>query len=212
MKIIIFAGGELEYTEFYRRLALDSDFIICCDSGSNHAHNLDIVPNLIVGDLDSIDGKVLAEFSKLNVEFHIFPKAKDATDLELAVEAAKQHSPHEITILGGFGGRVDHLFGNVNVLVAATLSGINISMLDLHTKITVIQNTAEIAKEDYEYISLIPLAEGTRITACGLEYPLNKDILGLWTTLGISNKFCSDIAAITLESGLLLAVCTKSCP
>jgi len=209
MKIIVFAGGELEYTEFYRHLALDADFIICCDSGSNHAHNLDIVPNLIIGDLDSIDNNVLTKFKSLHVEFQVFPPAKDATDLELAIETAKQYNPHEITILGGFGGRVDHLFGNVNVLIAAAISGIKIAMLDLHTKITVIQKTAEIMKEDYEYISLIPLTKAARVTTCGLEYPLYGDTLEMWSTRGISNKFSSDIAAITLESGLLLAICTK---
>jgi len=212
MKTVIFAGGELDDPIFSRTIAHEADFVICCDSGANHAAKLGIVPDLIVGDMDSVDESTKKCYESLEVEFSAYPSEKNATDLELAVHVASQMQSAEIVILGGYGGRVDHFLSNIQVLVRAAKAGIDAFLVNSTTKSFIIHSFAEIHREDYNCISLIPISTEVKgITTTGLKYPLRNETLYIGTTVGISNEFASFVATVTLEEGLLLTVCTK-CP
>ena len=210
-KIIIIANGEMDNAEDFIQIAQSANFVICCDGGAAHAAKMGIVPHLIVGDLDSLDEAVKADFVRQGVKFEEYSAEKNATDLELAMEFALQKSPDEILILGGYGGRVDHFLGNIQALIFAAKADIKVSLADAATSIFVIDKFVEIARENYDYLSLIPLeAQVTGVTTSGLKYPLRAATLHLGSTVGISNEFLEDVATITVENGLLLAVCTKS--
>ena len=168
------------------------------------------MPHLIVGDFDSLDADVKVNYESKSVEFAKFPAEKNATDLELAVDIALQKSPDEVVILGGYGGRADHFLGNIQILARAAKAGIKAYLLSSTTKAFVIDKFAEIAREDYNHVSLVPLeAEATGITTTGLKYPLCADTLRIGTTIGISNEFVDDVATVTVNDGLVLAICTK---
>ena len=210
-KIVIFANGEADNSDFFGQIAKDADFLICCDGGANFAARMNLVPDLIIGDFDSIDTCVKAEYKSKNVIFESFPADKNTTDLELAVNLALQKFPDEIVVLGGYGGRADHFLGNIQTLVVAVKAGVKAFLVSSTAKAFIIDKFAEIPREDYDYISLVPLGpEVSGITTTGLKYPLNKDTLHIGTTVGISNEFMDSIATVTVDDGFLLTICIKS--
>ena len=211
IKIVIFANGEADNLDFFKQIAEEANIIICCDGGANFADNLGLAPHLIVGDFDSLDLGLKAVYESKDVIFEEYPSDKDATDLELAVGLALKKFPDEIIILGGYGGRVDHFLGNIHTLVMAAKADVKASLVSSTTKAFIIDKFAEIPREDFDYISLVPLeAEVSGVTTTGLKYPLCKDILRIGTTVGISNEFMDIGATVSVENGLILAICTKT--
>jgi thiamine pyrophosphokinase len=211
MKIVIFANGQMDDMKFAGGIAKGADFVICCDGGSKYAAVLGIRPDLIVGDLDSIDGDTLEKFQAMDVAFEKFPVAKDFTDLELSIDLALAKKPDEIVILGGFGGRADHFLGNIHALVPAAKAGVPAFLLDAGCRAFVICGTVELVREDYDVVSLIPLTtEVLGVCTAGLEYALENETLRIGTTRGISNKFVSDVAEVSVCEGLLLVICAKA--
>ncbi|MCL2396884.1 MAG: thiamine diphosphokinase [Defluviitaleaceae bacterium] len=211
MKIVIFANGEVGCADFAGHIAASANFVIFCDGGSRHGMNLGIRPDVIVGDLDSIDADVLAYFQDMDVVFEKFPAAKESTDLELAIGLAMTKNPAEIIVLGAFGGRVDHFLGNIHALIPVVKSKVKASLVDFAIKAMIIHEVAEITRESYDTISLIPLTSAASgVTTAGLKYPLRDEVLHIGTTRGISNIFVENTASVTVAEGLLLAICTKT--
>ena len=210
-RTVIFANGEADDLDYFRHIVYNTTYIICCDGGARFAAQLGILPHLIVGDFDSLDESVRVDYESQNVTFAEFPAEKNATDLELAVELALQKSPDEILILGGFGGRADHFLGNIQTLILAAKAGVKAFLLSSTTKTFVIDEFAEIPREDYNYISLVPLeAQVYGITTTGLKYSLHNADMHFGTTVGISNEFVEPVAIVAIKSGLLLAICIKA--
>ena len=209
-KIVIFANGEADDLDFFAEVAQDADLIICSDGGASFASKLELVPHMIVGDFDSLDKHIKAAYENKDVTFYDFPVDKNATDLELAVGLALKKSPDEIVILGGYGGRADHFLGNIQTLVMAAKADVKAFMVSASTKMFIINRFAEIQREHYDYISLVPLeAEVSGITTTGLKYPLCAETLHIGNTVGISNEFTELVATVMVNNGLLLAICTK---
>ncbi len=113
-RIIIFANGDLPDLEKARALLRDDDFIIAADGGTRHALALGLTPNVIVGDLDSLPSNF--EPSTFNGEIVLYPKDKNETDLELAIQHALTLNPEQVIILAALGGRLDQTLGNIALI------------------------------------------------------------------------------------------------
>lgn len=115
--IVVVAGGD-PVLPAERAWVPGDAVVIAADSGLDHAHALGLRADVAVGDFDSVSPRALerAEADGTRLERH--PAAKDATDLELALDAAAAHGPERIVVLGGHGGRVDHLLANAALLAA----------------------------------------------------------------------------------------------
>jgi len=87
-RIIIFANGELPDLEQARAILRDDDYILCADGGARHALALDLIPNLVIGDMDSIDSAEWKRLEVKNIPIEFFPRDKNETDLELAINKA----------------------------------------------------------------------------------------------------------------------------
>jgi thiamine pyrophosphokinase len=125
-RVIVVTGGDP-----VRRDALagipDGAIVIAADSGVEHAQALGLRIHLAIGDFDSVDPAALraAEQSGARIERH--PAAKDATDLELALDAAIALEPSAIRVLGGHGGRLDHLLANALLLASPAYEHVEVS-------------------------------------------------------------------------------------
>ena len=93
MRAVVFGGAPIEDYDFYHNLIQPEDFIICCDGGMRHAKALQILPNAIVGDLDSASAEDIAYFRQAGVEITVYPTHKDETDLQLGLELAVEKVP-----------------------------------------------------------------------------------------------------------------------
>jgi len=204
-RIIIFANGELPDKEKARVLLREDDFIIAADGGTRHALALGRMPNIIIGDLDSLP--VNLEPSTLNIELMQFPADKNETDLELAIQHALTLNPQEVIIIGALGGRLDQTLGNIALISNLQPSTCNLKLNDGLEEVFFCHDHAEVNGAAGDIVSLIPWqGEVTGILTHGLKWVLQNETLYPHKTRGISNEMTGDTATIKIKSGLLLVV------
>jgi len=175
----------------------DGDVVIAADGGALIAPRID----LLVGDLDSLPAGTTAP----QVERH--PEAKDASDLELALEAALRYDPEHVLVLGGAAGRLDHLLGILLLLGSSRYSGVEIDARLGAASIHVVRHLRVLRGSVGETISLFALHGPARgVQTRGLVYPLDRATLEPGSSRGLSNVFGEAEATIELAAGVVLAV------
>jgi thiamine pyrophosphokinase len=203
--IVVVAGGQ-SLGEAAPPLPVGAT-VIAADGGVDRALALGLHVDLAIGDFDSISstGLVAAEAAGARVERH--PAAKDATDLELALDAAIALAPERIVVVGSGGGRLDHLLGSVLLLGLGRYATAEIDAhLDAAT-VHIVHDARELAGEPGELVSLLALhgaAEG--VTTRGLVYPLAAETLAAGSTRGISNIFAAETATVAVKRGTIAVV------
>ncbi len=209
-RIIIFANGCYNNLIFYQEQITSSDYIICADGGANYALKMGARPDMVVGDLDSIDSKIYKKLLNLGTIIKKYPCEKDMSDLEIALEKAIEHQPEEIVIFGALGNRLDQTLNNLNILLLPLRNAIKASIVDEYHQVQIIDKKITIKGTPNDYISLYPLTEEVSgITTEGLKFPLNEETLYFASTRGLSNEFIHNVATITIQKGLLLIMKVK---
>ena len=199
-KIVIVSGGELEESFVLSELeTLDSQFIIGVDKGMEFLYHHKILPSYIVGDFDSVDQKIGDYYrNETKVPIREFNPVKDASDTEIAIRLAMTLGAGEILILGATGGRIDHLWANVQSLAIPFKAGINAVIMDRQNKIRLIGGGETHLKkgETYgPYFSVFPLGEEVfGFSIKGAKYPLTNHTLIPYDSLCVSNQFQEDEA------------------
>jgi thiamine pyrophosphokinase len=207
MRAIIIANGDAADPDIVRHWAAQADLIIAADGGTRHALSAGVLPQVVIGDLDSLADADREQLDRLGVQLIVYPTHKDYTDLELAVRYAREHQATDISIFSALGGRWDQSLANVMLLAAPELAQVPIRLVDHALSIQVIRDCAEIDGRVGDTLSLIALtgdAHGVTIEGC--EYPLLDAALPIGATLGISNVFTQPTAKITVRQGLVLAL------
>jgi thiamine pyrophosphokinase len=204
-RIIIFANGELPNLDKARALIQSTDFIICADGGARHALTLGLIPHLIIGDMDSLPANF--QLSTFNGEAIVFPKDKNETDLELAINHAITLKPDEIIIAAALGGRIDQTLANISLLTNFQHATCNLQLNDGAEEIFLCKDHVEVKGRSGDIVSLIPWQGNVEgVTTQNLKWKLNNETLYFDKTRGISNEMISDIAKISITKGLLLVV------
>lgn len=177
--------------------------VIAANGGVDLARELGLRIDLAVGDFDSTSGET-PETSE-GVERH--PAEKDASDLELALAAALRSEPDRILVLGGVGGRLDHLVSEVLLLAADAYSGVQVDAQLGPAALHVVRDERVLAGDPGELISLFAThGRATGVVTEGLVYALQGESLEPGSSRGLSNVFAASEAKITVERGVLLAV------
>ena len=177
--------------------------VIAADGGAELAWMLGLSVDLVVGDMDSVSAETLAGIER--VERHA--AEKDATDLELALVAALRFEPERVLVLGGGGGRLDHLFGGLLLLAAEAYAGVRVDAQFGAAAVHVIRGERTLHGEPGELISLLAVHGRARgVVTDGLVYALRRETLEPGSSRGVSNVFAGPQARIALEGGVLLAV------
>lgn len=206
-RALIFANGELAHPRLAGSLARPEDVVIAADGGARHALALGLSPSIIIGDLDSLSEDEVRAFEARGVQILRAPRAKDETDLELALAHALRAAFSPILIVGAYGGRLDQSLGNLAMLTAPEALQAEVRLEDGLTEAFFITGEALIHGAPGETVSLIPwggIVEG--VSTSGLLYPLHGETLYPSRTRGISNQMLSASAAVHLKNGLLLCV------
>ena len=203
---LVFAGGDAIPRSLGELLDRDR-FVIAADSGLDHAHSLGFHADLLVGDLDSVDADRLRAARGDGTEVEHHPVEKDATDLELALDAARTRGMNHVTVVGGNGGRLDHLLANALLLAAPRFGDLDIDALLPPARLAVVRTSSTLLGRIGELCTLLPAggpADG--VTTTGLRYPLRDERLPAGTTRGVSNVFVDETATVSIRSGVLLAI------
>lgn len=209
MFVVIFANGELVPTLQLQELLKQADLVIAADGGAHHCERLGITPDVLIGDFDSIDPAVLRKFKESGVEIHAYPPRKDATDLELALDLAKDKAADTIWLLGGLGRRWDMSLTNILLGTSPKYKAMPINLLGEDCAIQILHpgKTNSVSGSTGCKISLLPvLGDARGVTLSGFEYPLDNHTIGVGSTLGVSNVMQGDRASIQFTEGILLCV------
>ncbi|MCK4800938.1 MAG: thiamine diphosphokinase [Anaerolineales bacterium] len=211
MRAFIYANGAFCPSENYSRITED-DLVIAADGGSSHCQVMDIIPDVLIGDLDSISKSLLKEWEAAGVQIIRHPVEKDQTDLELALLHAQMTGAREIVVFGAVGGRLDMTFGNLLLLAHPELTG-EITYICDKEEVRLLHSGESLSLHGGpgDTVSLISLLPGSSIiTSEGLEYPLVAEDLEFGLTRGISNRMTTNRASIHLVSGLLVVIHTRN--
>lgn len=220
---LIVADGDVP-----RRAALDSAWsgwandiglVIAADGGWDKASSLGIMPDLLVGDADSLSAERFAELAAAGVPIERSPVAKDKSDAELALLAALARGASHVTILGALGGkRFDHALANVGLLGLPGPGEVEVVLLDATTRVRLLRAPdaeggsarCDLPGEIGDLVSLLPLGgPASDVTTEGLLYPLDGETLPPGPARGLSNVRIAPAASVTLRRGSLLVIETR---
>ncbi len=209
-RIVIVSGGKLE-KEFARKVLGEpgTGCVIGVDRGMEFLFECGILPSYIVGDFDSSNQQILEYYREQKVPIRTYNPVKDASDTEIAIRLAMTLGCSELIILGATGGRIDHLFANVQCMSIPFRAGIDARILDAQNRIRLIGGDTVLKKEDAygPYFSVFPLGgevEGLNIE--GAAYPLKGHVLSPYDSLCVSNRFAADEVKISFRSGIVILI------
>lgn len=214
-RIVIISGGELN-EEFVLSILEkeENQYVIGVDRGMEFLYRHQILPNYIVGDFDSVKKEIGDYYrNETNVPIREFNPVKDASDTEIAIRLAMTLGAKEILILGATGGRIDHLWANVQSLAIPFKAGIDAVIMDTQNKIRLIGGGETHLKkgETYgPYFSVFPLGEEVYgFSIKGAKYPLDNHTLIPYDSLCVSNQFQEDEVTISFLNGIVILMETK---
>ena len=194
--------------------------VIAADGGLARAPIAGLVPTLLVGDLDSVSGELVADAAARGLPIERAATTKDESDAELAMLAAVARGATRITVVGAFGGpRLDHALANVWLLAHPALAATDVVLLDARSRITLIVApgpdggtvTRSLAGRPGDLVSLLPFAgDVDGVTTRGLRYALDDEPLVVGPARGLSNVRLRPDAGVTVRRGRLMVVETAA--
>lgn len=203
----IFLNGDFDPEKASGEFPPAVGFNIAVDGGVRHLRGLNIIPDILIGDLDSIKGQDLEWCKALHVEIHQYPREKDQTDFELALDYAMKKNRDKIVVFGALGGRIDHTLANIGLLSNPYYVDKNIKIFSNNEYIYFLRSPTTIKGNIGDIISLIPWGEPVLgVTTTGLKFPLSNEELLPDRSRGISNVMSSTEALIQFKKGNLLCV------
>ena len=208
MNILIIASGNHKSTAELLRYAKTADYIICADGGYDHAKQCGIVPDILVGDFDSITEEPLDFVKKVKL-----PIEKDETDSLYALRFAFSKGAKSIVLYGGIGSRFDHSYANVCLLQQALERDIPMVVTDGCTEIYLTDSHLTLEQPIGTTVSVYAFSDVCEgVTLSGVKYPLEHAFLNKYNIIGTSNELIGERAEFSVSTGNLLIVCNKKQP
>lgn len=184
---------------------------VAADGGLHHADRAGRDVDVLVGDLDSVEPGALARTRRSGTEVIEHPADKDATDLELALslvlERWDRDTPAEVLVIGGHGGRTDHLLANLLLLAAERYAGLRIRAWLGTDVVHVVRDTVTVAGAVGSTVSLLAVhGPATGVTTTGLRFPLEDARLEPGSSRGVSNELSAPRATVAVEHGVVIVI------
>ncbi|MEQ8236627.1 MAG: thiamine diphosphokinase [Syntrophomonadaceae bacterium] len=204
MRCIIMANGAYGDLASYRDLVLPGDILLCADGGSNYAFELGLLPDLIIGDLDSIRPEIEDNYRRRGVKFCPFPSRKDSTDFQLCLDKAREMQADQVLVLGSMGKRLDHTLANLYAGIGLVRGGCLISHFSPECRVHITSQDMIIEGRPGDLVSVLALTEeATGVTEQGFEYTPVNPRLELARPYAVSNVMTGDCGKITVQAGIL---------
>ena len=210
MRAVIFANGVIQEINLVKPLIGKKDLIVSADGGLRYIRSLGLIPDLVIGDLDSVSQDDIEFFEDKKIEILKFPIEKDQTDLEIALRELIKRGYRNILVIGALGGRIDQTLANLGLMSSLTNNDIRIELDDGQEHIMLVKNHQVFFGKKGDTVSLIPQCSPAKgITTSGLRYPLNDESLFSGQTRGISNEMIGGKAEINIKLGTVLCIHTR---
>ncbi len=214
-RAIVIANGNISNTALVRkRLKEDpgsggDDIIISADGGVSNTLEMGLIPDVVIGDMDSIKQAVKEKMMENSREtrFIAASPAKDESDTQLAVSYALGLGLKKVIIAGATGGRIDHTLANIMLLASPGLKNIDARILTDDSEIFVIEDSCTIKGKIGKLVSIFSLSPHTYFYKTeGLKYKLEDEKLFFSPVRGLSNVFTEKTARIDIKEGQLLII------
>jgi thiamine pyrophosphokinase len=205
MKAVILAGGDLKVRPIIKEMLRDAALVVAADSGLHHAVTLDLTPDIIVGDFDSVHPEVLEQFP--DVPKKSYSRHKDLLDLEIALGVVLEQAASSIHILGATGGRFDQSLAALFIAARFKREGIDIS-LHGHQDVYFLSGleSQRYAVAAGQRFSVLSLSDSSVVSLVNATYPLNEFALEYGVGLGISNEVKTSPLTVNVHAGLAVVV------
>jgi len=208
-KAVVALNGELKGDrEEFKKLIGEKDILfIAADGGALFLESIGFLPDVIIGDFDSLTTEQYQRYEKLGAKIIKYPVEKDETDGELALQYCRERGFNNIIIIGFAGGRLDQQLANIFLLEYAFRNGITAFIKEPGLEMGIIGRRKVFFQKMGARLSLIPLDDKViGVTVTGCKYLLESGSLLRYKTRGISNIIEQEKAVITVRKGLLLYV------
>ena len=221
--VVVLAGGDPLPASLLADVAEAIDhasLTVAADAGLHHAHRADREVDVLIGDLDSVDPEALEQARRAGTDVRSYPVDKDATDLALALDLVLERTAGagagagagaragaerpDVLVIGGHGGRTDHLVANLLLLAAERLAPQRMQVWWGPDMLHFVRDSVWLTGAVGSNVSLLALhgaAEGVRTT--GLRFPLDDAVLAAGSSLGMSNRMSAPDATVAVRSGVL---------
>lgn len=203
-KCIIIANGKAPRKSVLEYLVQQGyTKIICADGGANSAMRLGIVPDFIIGDLDSISERALKYFGSKSEIFRV-PRQND-TDVEKCLKFAIRKGYKEAVLVGVTGDRLDHTFCNLGI-VLKFFHRISLKIVAEKSLLSAHSGNADLLTAPGETISVYGFDAKTKITSSGLKYPLKNTALPFGTRESTSNVAVGNKVVLKIKNGIIFVI------
>jgi thiamine pyrophosphokinase len=196
VNVLLVAGGSVDLTQL-QELCSISDRVIALDRGLDYLLSIDVMPDMFLGDMDSVQSKIPA-----GLMHQTFPAEKGFSDLEAGLVYAHSLVYDRLHVLGAFGTRMDHLLSGLSLL--AESEG-EVYFLDPHNRVRRLKEKNCLEKGDYSFFSIQPLCPCV-VSIEGAKYDLRFHELRVSGSLGLSNEWKEKTVHIQLHSGNALLI------
>lgn len=190
----------------------EKDFVIAADGGLMYCGVLEIEPDLILGDFDSVDDEyaeaVRAISNAAPEKVLKLPVEKDDTDMLAAVKYGLELGYRSFRLYGANGGRLEHTIANIQVLNYLKEQEAVGYIMDGTGMILLVRNESISFRDTMDgYVNIFSLNEKAHgVTIRGLKYELQDTTLTNAMPLGISNEFIGKQSEISVKDGTLLII------
>lgn len=206
MKVIAIIGGGKVSSRFSSAI-IGSNYSIGVDRGAYWLILNEIIPDVAIGDFDSVNARQMQIIKKQSKRMDRYPKKKDKTDMELALDHAIRLQPKEVRIYGAVGDRLDHTIANIHLLERLHDAGILGVIVDETNEVRMVDKSLTVKKDSrFRYVSIVPVTESILVTLTGCVYNLTRTMIHRGETLGISNEIRDREATIEVHSGKALVI------
>ncbi len=196
-KGLIFLNGDPPETNALEHIDFSDKFVVCADGAYRYLKEYK-VPDILLGDFDSLDR--VPE----GVKIKKFPVDKDFTDGHLAVLEMKENGVDDIEIYGAYGGRPDHEFANYALLALANSLGMN-AVIKGDFDIYFVTDNIKLKMDKNVTVSLVPYSDTAHILSTkGLKFDASSLTLNKFHLIGMSNTSVSNEISVELSEGSIL--------
>jgi thiamine pyrophosphokinase len=206
LRAAIFLNGAPDPSDLLRRVAARADLVVAADGGARYALDAGIIPDLVVGDMDSL-GEV-REIEERGVALQRHPLRKDKMDGHLAVMAVRDRGATAVDLLCAAGGRFSALFAVPHILLASERMGLGATMIASWGRAFVLEaGSRVVAGEPRDSVSVFPFTgPAIGVTLEGFAYPLEDARLEVGDTLGFHNELIGEEGRVSAREGALLVI------
>ena len=203
-KAIIIANGDIpKKSQINYFVKKGYSKIICADGGANSARKLNIIPDLIIGDLDSITKENFSYFKKKTKIIRY--KRQTDTDVEKSLKYLIEKDFEEVVLLGATGNRLDHTICNLGIVIKF-FNEIKISILHGESYLKAYKKNVLLKTVPNEVISVYGFNKKTKIKSQGLKYPLKNISLPFGEMESTSNVALGREVELQIKGGIIFVI------